>query len=406
MTVAAWVRESVTWARARPRVLAFAAAICVLMGALYFVSDLSILGDDAYDRYPFGSDVPAYSHNEGMPDIHLLKTVQLRVYRAVLDALGIAETPVWAKLPEMLLGLATLIMAMAAFSIANAKLSVRNIIYGACVGLALIVWYFASVPESYALTTALYTAYMLGLVVATRFGLSVPLIAAMSVVFFLCLYNDVSILFLTLVPAFMYGLRLATEKLPRLFVLAHVAGAGLYLADNIINRDSITRYLGFFLEYSPLDAQNHADNRTYDLDVVGSVMHFFFYSLAAPRDELTYAPWTSYPDYYGFFDPSPLNYFSGVVPALFLILYLGLFAFVRLSLVTRLVAGFAAFVGLRFALVMAFNPVEAILYASVAILPILFVLFHFLEKSNFRWKTAYAGAFALVLLAANTHFFF
>lgn len=226
MNLAGAVRESVTWARARSRVLALAGAICLIMAGLYFVSDLSILGDNAYDHYPFGSDVPAYSHAEGMPDIHLLKTVQLRVYRAVLGVFGIAETPVWAKLPDMILGLATLIMAMAAFSIANAKLSVRNILYGTCVGLSLIVWFFASVPESYALTTALYTAYMLGLVAATRFGLSTPLIAAIGVVFFLCLYNDVSILFLTLVPAFMYGLRLATEKMPRFFCVGACGGRG------------------------------------------------------------------------------------------------------------------------------------------------------------------------------------
>jgi len=336
----------------------------------------------------------------------LLKTVQMRVYQAVLDVVGITKTPAWAKLPEMLFGLATLIMAMAVFAIANKKLSVRAVIYGTCVGLSLVVWYFASVPESYALTTALYTAYVLGLVAAVRFGLSVPLIASMGAVFFVALYNDVSIFFLTLVPAVMYGLRLATEKLPRLFVLVHLAGASVYLVHNIISYDFIRRYLGFFFEYSPLGAESLADNRAYDLNVGGAVMHFFFYSLAAPREELTYAPWTAYPGYRGFFDPSPLSYFGSVGPALFLILYLGLFAFVRLSMVTRLVLSLASYVALRFALVMAFNPVEAILYASVAILPILFVLFHFLEQSSFRWKTAYAGAFALTLFVTNAQFFF
>jgi hypothetical protein len=148
------------------------------------------------------------------------------------------------------------------------------------------------------------------------------------------------------------------------------------------------------------------EQRGYEFDFVAALMNFFFYSLGAPRPELTHAPWLGFPNYHGFFDPSPLSYLSGIAPIAFLALYLSLFAFVRVSRLNRLVLGLAAFVALRFIVVVAFNPVEAILYASVAVLPLLLALFHFLEQSAFRYKTALAGAFALALLATNARFFF
>lgn len=170
--------------------------------------------------------------------------------------------------------------------------------------------------------------------------------------------------------------------------------------------DLLSHYMSFILEYTPVSEATRADDTRYDFDFIGALMNFFFYSLCAPRPELTSAPWLSFPDYFGFFDPSPLSYFSGPAPVLFLACYLALFAFIRASRVTRLVLGLGAFVLLRFVLVLLFNPVEAILYASVAVLPLLFVLFHFLEASAFRHKTALVATLAASMLVANGQFFF
>jgi hypothetical protein len=57
-------------------------------------------------------------------------------------------------------------------------------------------------------------------------------------------------------------------------------------------------------------------------------------------------------------------------------------------------------------LVLAFNPVEAFLYASVAILPLFLVLFHFLEQSQFKHKTLLVAGFAMAMIATNVSFLY
>lgn len=92
--------------------------------------------------------------------------------------------------------------------------------------------------------------------------------------------------------------------------------------------------------------------------------------------------------------------------AAFLVAYLALIALIRPARATRLVLALSAFVAVRFLLVLAFNPGEAILYVSVATLALLYVLFHFLETSRLRYKTAFAAALLVAIAGANVAFFF
>src|SRR5690606_34258013 len=131
----------------------------------------------------------------------------------------------------------------------------------------------------------------------------------------------------------------------------------------------------------------------------------FLHSLAAPSAELTNAPWVDFPNYNGFFDPSPLAYLTNLPGVIFAGAYLWLLSFFRPSRIGRLGWGLLAFVFARFLLAATFNPVETIIYASVATLAWLLVLFSCLEKSGSRHQSAVAALFCVSLLFANLRFF-
>lgn len=206
---------------ATPSMLAAAGISCVLVGLLYFFANIDLGERPNYSDYPFGADVPTYLLGDGNIDLHWLTTKILRAYRALLGVLGIEETALWAKAPYMLFGVANLVLCMGVFAIATGRLSVRSLIYAITAGLALTIIHFSSLPESYALSTALYSAYILGLVYMAARGASARLTLGMGFIFLLGLYNDISILFLTIAPAIMFGLRLVKEPSGRLFVLVH-----------------------------------------------------------------------------------------------------------------------------------------------------------------------------------------
>lgn len=409
-TVATYASERMrtlqSWVQRKAGVLALAATVVTLLFCLYLFTNADQLSAQSLDHYPFGADVPIYAFGSGVPNLHWLMTVVLKCYRAATSLLGLPETATVIKFPYALIGAANVSFAIAAFSVFFKNFSTRTVLYGACYGVTFIVWFYGSSPESYALTTLLYTIYLCAFLLATM--AERPSIAhgvAMAGAFFAALYNDVSIVVLLIVPIIFWGKRLLREPgLTRIAILHGVAIA-LYLLHQVVAYDFIGKYVDFFFEYSPVDASGALAAAKYELAWPEPISSFFFYSLGAPAAELTQAPWLEFPHYRGFFEPSLFSYFGSAAGVLFLASCVALLSFVRMSKFTRLVVALLVFITIRFFLVLAFNPVEAILYASVTMLALLLMIFHFLEASAFRRKTAITCAFFVCLVAANGNFF-
>jgi hypothetical protein len=292
---------------------------------------------------------------------------------------------------------------MAAFSALFKRFDLQIVLYGACYGVALIIWFYGSNPESYALTTLLYSVYLLIFLHGSQKSFDTRHSIALALSFLVGMYNEVAIVVVAIVPAILYGKRLATDRGGRQLVYFHAAALGVYFLHQVLRKDLIHFYWEAFTKVSPL--RELPADVAYELAPLGVVMNFFFYSLAAPSAKLTYAPWLAVPTYKGYFDPSPLSYFHSLTSIPFIGVYLALISFVRWSKTTRLVLALSALVGVRFVLACLFNPVESIMYSSVATLPMLLVLFRFLEESEVPFKTLFATGFLLSMLLANGRFF-
>ncbi len=390
----------------RRRILCLAVAIVAGQFALFLLSNIDTIARTENSDYPFGSDVATYLHGQGMWDRHWLTTKFFSGYRKLLGLLGVPFEGIAAKAPFAAIGAANVAVAIAAFASLRQRFDVRSTIYGSCFGFALSHWYFASVPESYALTTLLYSGYILGLIFLARSPVPQTLpSAALAMILLIALYNDISIVALTIIPLVIYRAVLFSTPQGRRFVFLHAAAVSIFLFQNSLSKDLFAHYFNIYLAYTPIP-NAIATRHMYEFDLTGAIMNFFFYAIGAPQNETTYAPLLAHPQYRGFFDPSPLSYLTSTISTIFLALYVWLISFIRASRMTRLTVGLSTFILLRFLLVLAFNPVEAILYCGVIVLPLLLVLFQSFEASKFPYKTTFASTFALALFVTNFKFFF
>lgn len=385
-------------------------AICLLglgMFLIYWLSGIDEVSLPEFADYPFGADVPTYNNYNGY-DFHPLSLVMSRAFGWVVTALGVEDFALTRKLPFAVLGAGCCMVAALTFrALMGERYRIHALVGGACFGLSLIVWFYGRTPESYMLTTLLYSGYLYVVVLIAQHGVtlargSIGSIAA--VVFLLAVANDITAFILLTAPVLLFGVRLFKEEGLRRIVIYHVVLVTPYVLMHLAFDHRFMWYFGLVTEYAPAAGMvsTHSDGVVHS--VFTPVVQFFFHSVVAPASETTHAPWTEYPTYQGYFTPSLIEYFSRPLSVAALALYVSLFLFWRPARMSRLLWALLAVVGARFVFAAAFNPQEAILYSSVAIMPLFAVLFANLAQSRFRYGLALMATFAVSLAAANAGF--
>lgn len=382
-------------------------ALVVFVFFIYYITFLHSITSKELNDYPFSSDVAMYAFGDGAPEGHRLITLLMLNYRyLIFTFLGFPETSALVKLPCAIMGAANFAVVLAVFTHFFGGFGLRTALYSLCYAFSFMVWYFASVPESYALTTLLYSIYIYVLLRFGKDAITPRTAIALTIVFFAALYNDLSVLLLLIVPTIYFGFRLATEPDIRRCVILHTAAFTVYLLHNVAVDHFFWRYWLSFKINSPVDQGGGLTGYVYNHNIVDLITAFFLHGVGSPSVELPHATGrVPFPYYKGFFDPTLYNYFDDPTSLLFLVMFILLVAFIRVSKATRMIAALTGFVTIRLGFIALYNPAEAILYPILSMLALMLILFYFLEASSFRYKTAFAALLLTSIVATNAKFF-
>lgn len=347
--------------------------------------------------WPFGTDMGAYVYGDGRVTQHPISGRIVWYWRDILSLLGLPESHTLGnKVPYAAMGAASFVVFAHIF---HALFKTwRAWLFAGCVGFSLMVWYYAGTPESYALTTFLYAAYLYCFVRCTEGTPSYLFGGGAAAIMFLAFVNDVSAPILLIVPVAYFGLKAVTDTRVRNIAFMHIGAlvAGLICLTVLV--DLFGEYTKMANEYTPFEQDGSGVG--YNHGLIEPILNYFFFSLAAPAGALTYTS-PLFPDYVGFFQPNMAGYFLSPFRLLFLILYLAPLWYVRHTGVDRVILAMLAFALTRFVAILLFNPSETIIYTSVVALPVLAFVFFLIERSDFKYKTPYATLFLLALLGSN-----
>ena len=367
------------------------------MFLFYLFTQLPATFSNTPADWPFGTDMGAYVYGDGRVIQHPISGRIVWYWRDFLTAIGLPESHALGnKIPYAAMGAASFV-AFGHVFYALFK-TWRAWLFAGCVGLSLMVWYYAGTPESYALTTFFYAAYFYCFVRCTEGTPSYLFGGAAAVIIFLAFVNDVSAPILLIMPVAYFGVRAFTDTRVRNIALMHVGAlvAGVICLSVLV--DLFGEYSKMVSEYTPFESAD--DGVGYNYGLIEPILNYFFFSIAAPAGSLTYIS-PMFPDYMGFFQPSMAGYFLNPFRLLFLFLYLAPLWFLRTTAIDRVILAMLAFVMMRFIAIVLFNPSETIIYASVVALPILAVVFFLIERSQFKHKGLFAGLFLLALFGSN-----
>lgn len=368
----------------------------------------------------FGADSNLYfGLSIGQPDNHTLHyhvftvalaTAWMELFEPIV-ALGSALQPAeWLKGLFALVGALGLLAAFSAFS---AAVGTRNaILWSLVYGLSFSIWYFASIPESKIINGTLSSAYIAAYI-HFRNDWTQSRLLALTAIFAAACFNEIVAIFLVAVPIVDIVIRdgFALRNFRWVFLQALLAPAILGFADLGIGR-AVTdgssqvfegNHFQLFLTYVALT--DHSLSSLY-----GCVLQWFFFSLAAPTP---YATGTAalWPQYYGYFEISFLNYFTH--PAgVFFIAILGLISVCGILASRKklpaaslgLVAGLFVYTLVRAFFFFLFDPDEALLYTPSVVLAHLVILAIPFAASSFRFKASAVTALAISVFILNLRF--
>lgn len=380
------------------RPVVWAPVFLVLFGLLYLVSSWSLVSSGNFDDYAFGADSPRYVNGTGNSAFHPLTAKLLQVYRALLDLVSVDATPAVVKVPFAIAGALNVCVATVGFQTLFDRR--RSLVYGATYGCTLVVWFFASIPESYVVTSLLYSVYLVAFFRGVRHGVTVRVGGVMVVALALAVLNDISALMLPVVPLTYYATRAWTESSLRKMAYAHVGAAVVAVGALALFVDSYGAHTTMVARLSPLASGSDVGLLR---SVAQTLRNYLFFAIGAPTSTVTHAV-PVYPGYVGFFEPSVTSYLHHPVSVAFLATYVVLISFVRVTRLTRLVLSLATLLVVRLVAIALFNPGESILYVSPVMLALLVCLFSFLEASESRFRTPVAATFAVVVAATNLRF--
>ncbi len=376
--------------------LAFVATFLVYLCTLILPVYPTDLGE-----YPLGTDVGTFVHGDGRVQQHPISGWLVFGWRGLLTLLGLdGSHPFFVKIPYAILGAVNFLLFAQAFKTLLG--GQRAWLYAMCAGFSLTPWFYAASPESYVLTLTFYTGYVLAFLHCTQ-DATYKNGAIAALFLFLAVVNDVSAPMLAVIPTVYFGLRAMTDKTIRNIAFMHAGAVVAGLLFLIVTTDFFADYISMTRHFSPV--KNADSGLVYDHGILEPLLNYLFFCLAAPNAETTYAN-SLFPTYFGFFQPSLVDYFKSPFGIPFLVLYLAPLWFLRTSGINRILLAFMAFLAVRFVAILFFNPGEAIIYTSVVVLPILAFIFNLMEKSDFKFKTTHATLLFLTIAGSNGTFLF
>jgi len=371
----------------------------ILFFAVYSVTEMNNLSSRVLEDYAFGADVPHYTFGIGHGFRHPITAKLMEFYRGFISILlPITITPFVMKLLFSFFGA---INVMIVHSICSMFFSrYRSVLVAVCYGFSLSVWYFSSVPESYVFSATLYSLYFWYFIKHCS-DLRLIKVLILLGLLTLALLNDISSVYLLLLPFVYYNKKIITDKKIRSYFLLHVFFIFACCVVIKINEWPVVEF------YSNMRNDFSVTSFIKD-DFIEPLLNLLFFSIGAPSHEVTYAP-RMLPYYPGYFQPSVWGYMSQIVTAIFFVFYSGLMiiALTRVQLIkhNKFIIPFIIFLFARYLSIIFLNPGEAFLFTMLSTLPLLLVLFCLFDSAQFRYKGAFELILILSMTASNLMFF-
>jgi len=371
----------------------------ILFLAVYFVTEINNLSSRNLNDYPFGGDIPHYTFDIGHIFRHPLTTWLIKSYRGLIEGMF----HVTASIPAMkfLFSFFGAINIVIVYSICTMFFNrYRSVLYTACYGFSLSVWYFSSVPESYVISATLYSLYIWYFIKHSS-DLRLTQVLISLGILTLALLNDISSVFLLLLPLTYYNKKIITDKKIRRFFLLHVF---FFLASWFVIKFQQWPLVEFYS-----NMRNDFSVKSFMInDFMEPLLNVTFFSIGAPSHEVSYAP-RMLPHYPGYFVPSLWGYMNHIVTAIFFVFYSGfiMIALSRIHLIkhNKFIIPFIIFIIARYVSIIFVNPGEAFLFTILSTLPLLLVLFFLFDMTNFKYKGIFEFILTFSIAASNLRFF-
>ena len=420
--------------------------IFIAIFPIYLFLNADNIRSDSYDDYPFGADTPRYTAifkydklNSGkIATRHAVPVYISVVYKKTFpfleDKIG---KDLYMKVPYALFGALTVLVA---FYLSKLILETpsHRLAFTLIYGFSGAILYFASVPESYILTTFFASLYIYTFI-KYKDNMSWKSISLLILWYVLSVLSEVLTASLLVIPAIYF--------LKDIFSVSRVE-AGLAPAQNnrksgdrkgtplhfkkifTVNKKRISLLIFFslsvFLAYISLNyimrmisgdtlisyyiSFKEGNKSVQLLEILKEseevFLNFFSFSIGYPSYAVTH-PLSWAPDYIGFFKPTLWEYFKIKTGAIFIIFYsLFFISFIKqIKEKTLLTLSLLGYLLVRAIGILFFNPWEAYLYVAPTVLPLLVIL---MENFNDYPKKAisyFLYIFLFVLMVNNLLFF-
>lgn len=301
----------------------------------------------------------------------------------------------------------------AALSAFRATVPARYLLLcGLIYAFSLGTWYFSAIAESKIVTASLSTLYI-ALYLRLRDKWSAPGAWLLAGVLGIACLNEIVAAFLIVIPVvdtlLQRGLALRNVKwiaaqalvVPLAFFILEVTVNGRLHHDPAnIESGSLFKMFWFYVGFN-----DHSLVSLYNF-----LLNWLFFNIVAPT-RTAFAAVPLWPTFFGYFEPSFVNYFTHVTSA-GAILFLGVMVVASLTPPWRpeaqssfgLLIPLAAYTLLRGAFFFLFNPAEAMLFSAAVTLPHLMIIIIPFAASKFPAKIPVLAGFAALMFLTNARF--
>jgi len=392
----------------------FPLIIFVAIFPVYLFLNADNIHSDSYDDYPFGADVPRYTAifkydklNSGKiatrHSVPVYISIFYKKYFPFLEKN--IEKNLYMKVPYAFFGALTVLVAFYISKLIT-EIPSHRLAFTLIYGFSGAVLYFASVPESYIVTT-FFSALYIYTFLKYKDNLSWKSIFLLILWYVLSVLSEVLTASLIIIPAIYFARDIIRNNKKRLSLLIFFA-MSVFLAYmllnyvmRIISGDTLIAYYISFKQ----------GNESISLlgiikEIREVVLNFFFFSVGYPSYSVTH-PLAWDPSYIGFFKPTLWEYFKIKTATVFILFYsLFIISFIKQAKrKTLLTLSLFGYILIRFIGILFFNPWESYLYVTPAVLPLLVILMENINDYPKKAMGYFLYLFLLVHMVNNLFFY-
>lgn len=375
--------------------------VSIMFLVIYFISGFNNLNSYSNEDYPLEADGGAYYRmfsggwlNDDLALKHSITITFAIVVREIAQGLeGFLNKKIIIKAFFAIIGIINLLISWEIFCFYNKENSLLlTLIYG----FSASIWFFSSIPESY-IISVLFASLYLFLFLKFQNSWNFKNIFLLTAPLILGILNDITLIILLVIPLVFYNKELIKNAKERYLFIIHGLSAFLviHIVLNFLSQRvhelSIYKY---YLTYKQIWGLDTTSKGLYELHEL--LLNMLFFSIGFPSGQASYSS-NIFPGYDKTFLPSLLQYFEHTFSTIFLLLFIILIVIFIYGFFTyrnTMSCALLSFIALKMGIIFWVHPWSSFMFSIVVNLPWLIVLSYYLQKSRFKYKTAFLIVFS------------